>query len=659
LFFICIPSVAMASAGEADIEALKKEREEKVRQIAEKRRQVEELKARRAKRGADKSKEGAQRNSLDINKSVDDLLADMLASGADVTMPSASPDKPLHELARSRSALKKDSRILQNDRVAIVAMEPHLGDVYDKGIQTDLPPEEEKKDPVVSTNVLSKIKNLAKPKKSEDARVSPAAGGNLTDGRRPSNFDAPPPEEPKELSAEEKTKILASADFQSFFKRTSLLVERTLGQDAFDVAVDFSADQHSDGVDAADQFKPSDDYIEERWCTGRPITDVRFSPHRKELFLAAYGQKTNPSLSDPDGCALVWNLSMQKRPEVVFTCQSAVLTSHFHRFNPAIFFGGTYSGGVVLWDARAKAGPVQRTPLSAKGHSHPVQAMQQVGTQNATNLVTASNDGRLCVWSLAMLVHPQESIDLKNEKSSNRRDLAVMSLSFPENETNILYVGAEDGSVCQVHIHGAKVGVTEAYDGHDGPVTSIDLHPHGDASQYGVEGVADLALSSSFDWSVKLWMVKQSQSPMLLLDLFEDYVYDVRWHPTHPAIFSTVDGEGHVDLWNLNKDLESPIVRYERPCPPGQQRLALNRCYWSSDGKRLATGDSEGTLSMYKLDKSLAQPRNDDFTMFQERVRSFQPIVSRSREAGFGLDSKFGSAPSHGYGRGLDSSGRF
>merc|ERR1719160_1466190 len=143
---------------------------------------------------------------------------------------------------------------------------------------------------------------------------------------------------------------------------------------------------------------------------------------------------------------------MKNRPEVTFSCQSAVLTAHFHRCNPSLFFGGTYSGGVVLWDARAKTGPVQRTPLSAKGHSHPVQAMQQVGTQNATNLVTASNDGRLCTWSLAMLAQPQESIDLKNEKSSNRRDLAVMSLSFPENETNILYVGAEDGSVCQVHI---------------------------------------------------------------------------------------------------------------------------------------------------------------------------------------------------------------
>merc|ERR1712039_407184 len=142
--------------------------------------------------------------------------------------------------------------------------------------------------------------------------------------------------------------------------------------------------------------------------------------------MGAYGKRENAALSDPDGCALIWNLAMRTRPELAFTCPSAVLTAHCHRFEPSLFFGGTYAGGVVLWDARAKAGPVLRTPLSGKGHSHPVQAMQQVGTQNATNLVTASNDGRLCVWSLAMLVVPQETLDLKNE-TKNRRDLAVMS----------------------------------------------------------------------------------------------------------------------------------------------------------------------------------------------------------------------------------------
>jgi dynein intermediate chain len=225
-----------------------------------------------------------------------------------------------------------------------------------------------------------------------------------------------------------------------------------------------------------------------------------------------------------------------------------------------------------------------------------------------------------------MLNLPQSTIDLKNE-TKNRRDLAVMTLSFPENETNTLYMGAEDGSVCQVHIHGSKVGVTEVYDGHEGPVTGVDMHPHQDATQYGVDTNFDIALSCSFDWSVKLWLVKQYQSAVLSLDAFEDYVYDAKWHPTNPAVFASVDGEGHVDLWNLNHSTESPKVCM---ASPHHRQLALNHCHWSLDGRNLVTGDSEGNLAIYSVDKSIAQPRNEDFQTFQEKVRSLQPIVPRS-----------------------------
>ena len=48
-------------------------------------------------------------------------------------------------------------------------------------------------------------------------------------------------------------------------------------------------------------------------------------------------------------------------------------------------------------------------------------------------------------------------------------------------------------------------------------------------------------------------------SPIYSFDEADDYVYDVKWHPTHPALFGTVDGAGRFDLWNLNHDTE---VRY-------------------------------------------------------------------------------------------------
>jgi dynein intermediate chain len=76
---------------------------------------------------------------------------------------------------------------------------------------------------------------------------------------------------------------------------------------------------------------------------------------------------------------------------------------------------------------------------------------------------------------------------------------------------------------------------------------------------------SDLFLTSSVDWTTKLWRAKsltkpsttaQQIAPLYSFDEADDYVYDVKWHPSHPALFGTVDGSGKFDLWNLNMDTE-------------------------------------------------------------------------------------------------------
>lgn len=50
--------------------------------------------------------------------------------------------------------------------------------------------------------------------------------------------------------------------------------------------------------------------------------------------------------------------------------------------------------------------------------------------------------------------------------------------------------------------------------------------------------------------------VTQNNKPLYSFEDSSDYVYDVMWSPTHPALFACVDGVGHLDLWNLNNDTE-------------------------------------------------------------------------------------------------------
>ena len=71
------------------------------------------------------------------------------------------------------------------------------------------------------------------------------------------------------------------------------------------------------------------------------------------------------------------------------------MSATFARFHPNFILGGTYSGQIVLWDNRVpKRTPVQRSPLSAAAHTHPVYCMRVVGTQNAHNLISISTDGK-------------------------------------------------------------------------------------------------------------------------------------------------------------------------------------------------------------------------------------------------------------------------
>lgn len=51
-------------------------------------------------------------------------------------------------------------------------------------------------------------------------------------------------------------------------------------------------------------------------------------------------------------------------------------------------------------------------------------------------------------------------------------------------------------------------------------------------------------------------MFLQNNKPLYSFEDNSDYVYDVMWSPTHPALFACVDGVGHLDLWNLNNDTE-------------------------------------------------------------------------------------------------------
>ncbi|XP_052325911.1 cytoplasmic dynein 1 intermediate chain 1 isoform X6 [Oncorhynchus keta] len=408
----------------------------------------------------------------------------------------------------------------------------------------------------------------------------------------------------RELTEEEKQQILKSEEFLSFFDCSIRVMERALAQDS-DIFFDYSGrdlDDKEGDLQGGSSLALSRLFYDEHWSKHRVITCLDWSPQYPELLVASYNNNEDAP-HEPDGVALVWNMKFNKNtPEYVFHCQSPVVSVGFARFHPNLVVGGTYSGQIVLWDNRShRRTPVQRTPLSAAAHTHPVYCVNVVGTQNANNLITVSTDGRMCSWSLDMLSQPQESMELVYNKS---KAVAVTGMAFPTGDVNNYVVGSEEGTVYTASRHGSKAGICEMFEGHQGPVTGLSCH-----NAVGPVDFSHLFVTSSFDWTVKLWSTKHNK-PLYSFEDNADYVYDVMWSPVHPALFAAVDGMGRLDLWNLNNDTEVPTasVTIEGAC-------ALNRVRWGSAGKEVAVGDSEGRLWIYDAGE-LAVPHSEDWARF-------------------------------------------
>ena len=168
----------------------------------------------------------------------------------------------------------------------------------------------------------------------------------------------------------------------------------------------------------------------------------------------------------------------------------------------------------------------------------------------------------------------QDTLPLTVPSHNKTDEVSVTCLDFADNDTATFWVGTEEGSVYQANRYDRAVGkagllstADETYRGHAGPVTGLDVHPATGSIDF-----SDLVLTSSVDWTVKLWRakapgppgVKSAEknsgsggiAPVYSFEEADDYVFDVKWHPNHPAIFASADGSGKFDLWNLNKDVE-------------------------------------------------------------------------------------------------------
>ena len=247
-----------------------------------------------------------------------------------------------------------------------------------------------------------------------------------------------------------------------------------------------------------------------------------------------------------------------------------------------------------------------------------------------------------------MLSLPQEYLELVSPPPSKTEDLSPTCMSFPSSDPTSFIVGTEEGTIYPCHRYdraGAKAGVDTRlrYKGHQAPVMSVDFHP-----ARGPVDLGGLFLSSSLDWSVKLWKSATAASASVsgkstalgpavsneqivdpLFDMpRDDIVYDARWSPHKPGVFASVDGAGSVEVWDLTLDTEIPVTSatpvIDRNVMAGYTVKSLQKVTWDEkEGKRLGVGGAAGVVTVFEVESELAgeSVKNEDWSRMKRLVR--------------------------------------
>lgn len=479
------------------------------------------------------------------------------------------------------------------------------------------------------------------------------------------------------LSSPHQEPLVNSAPFVGFLKRCSPLMEQAMSlQDRFllrasvlDSLDDASSRPAKAGRRAPLQGGKSDLTLlmtlhDDQHTKDHEIYDINWNPaDASRLISACY--------SPVGGSGVIeWNLEYEGKLESRHHCPSritaarywdgadplrTILPDHSVPTNQNLIIGGSYTGQIVVWDMKAASyRPIvtlSHASLSssfstgASPHQHPIYS---IVTIDSHLFATADTMGLMAIWDMNKLQQPIEvlslswtagSVEPTAAPAAAQQEISATSMCFRDDNT--FYVTSEDGGVFQGQRHGEYRGLIKALARtHEATITASDLHPSPSPVRLTGRSVpvsnnfSDLLLTASADWSVSLWSPRSSVAALHRFSYFSDYVLDVAWAPSHPALFAACDGSGTLSVWNLNRDLEIPVA-IDRSSAAAVNKLSWNPHVTVNGPAVLAGAPHHSNVHIYELSRDVAAPEPGDWTQMDALVTGWLDTSVPAQAAGY------------------------
>jgi len=315
----------------------------------------------------------------------------------------------------------------------------------------------------------------------------------------------------------------------------------------------------------------------------------------------------------------IWNLRDPNKPEKTLEAPSPLCTMVFNHKISDIIAGGSYNGSISFFDQRKghSSGvlkPVITTVLE-RSHHDPVYDIYWLSVgKSGSECVSTSTDGRLLWWDMKKIDEKAGPFDelVCEEKVTPDGAPKIMggtSLEYNSEHTPLKYlVGTEQGVILQVNKRQKQIQIQQTFGidngKHHGPVYALQRnfqHP-----KY---------FLSVGDWSAKIWSEELKQ-PIMQTRYHNSYLTDGCWSPSRAGLFYLTRMDGFLDVWDFF---------YRQNEVAYSQKVSDAVLTSIQIGPLAAIGDSDGTVSMLSLCKSLVQgdPREKEImqTVFEREFR--------------------------------------